>query len=52
MNIVLISAVLPVVVLLFFIYRKDKINPEPLGLLLLTFFAGCFRARSCGSCCS
>ena len=42
MNIVLISAVLPVVVLLFFIYRKDKINPEPLGLLLLTFFAGCF----------
>jgi len=42
MNIVFISAVLPVILLLVFIYRKDKSRPEPLGKLLVTFFAGCF----------
>lgn len=42
MNIAFISAVLPVVVLLWFVYRKDQLNPEPLGKLLLAFFAGCF----------
>ncbi len=42
MNIIFITAVLPVVLLLIFIYRKDKINPEPLGKLLVTFFVGCF----------
>ena len=41
MNIAFVTAVLPVVLLLFFIYRKDKLNPEPLGKLLLTFFVGC-----------
>lgn len=41
MNIAFISAVLPVVLLLWFVYRKDKVNPEPLGKLLLTFFVGC-----------
>lgn len=41
MNVAFISAVLPVVVLLYFIYRKDRLNPEPLGKLLLTFFVGC-----------
>ena len=41
MNIAFISAVLPVLLLLYFIYRKDKLNPEPLGKLLLTFFVGC-----------
>lgn len=41
MNIAFISAVLPVLLLLFFIYRKDSLNPEPLGKLLLTFFVGC-----------
>lgn len=41
MNIALISAVLPVLLLLWFIYRKDKQNPEPVGRLLLTFFVGC-----------
>lgn len=41
MNISLISAVLPVVLLLIFIYRKDKYQHEPLGKLLLTFFVGC-----------
>lgn len=42
MNIVLVSAVLPVVLLLIFIYRKDRYQPEPLGMLLRAFFAGCF----------
>lgn len=41
MNIAFISAVLPVLLLLYFIYRKDRLNPEPLGKLLLTFFVGC-----------
>lgn len=41
MNIAFISAVLPVLLLLWFIYRKDKLNPEPLGKLVLTFFVGC-----------
>ena len=41
MNIAFISAILPVVLLLIFIYRKDKYQREPLGKLLLTFFAGC-----------
>ena len=41
MNIAFISAVLPVALLLLFIYRKDRLNPEPLGKLLLTFFMGC-----------
>lgn len=41
MNIAFISAVLPVLVLLFFIYKKDKYQPEPLGKLILTFFVGC-----------
>ena len=35
------SAVVPVFLLLLFIYRKDKIQPEPKGRLLLTFFVGC-----------
>jgi RsiW-degrading membrane proteinase PrsW (M82 family) len=41
MNIAFISAVLPVLLLLWFVYRKDRVNPEPLGRLLLTFFVGC-----------
>lgn len=41
MNITIISAVLPVVILLFFIYRKDKLQPEPMGKLIWTFFVGC-----------
>jgi len=48
MNIAFISAVLPVVLLLFFIYRKDKLNPEPLGRLLLTFFVGCLSVIPAG----
>ena len=41
MNIAFVSAILPVLLLLFFIYRKDRLNPEPLGKLILTFFVGC-----------
>ena len=41
MSVAFITAVLPVVVLLFFIYKKDKYQPEPLGKLVLTFFVGC-----------
>ncbi|MBR4506842.1 MAG: PrsW family intramembrane metalloprotease [Bacteroidales bacterium] len=41
MSIAFVSAVVPVVLLLFFIYRKDKYQPEPLGKLLLAFFVGC-----------
>ena len=48
MNIAFISAVLPVLLLLFFIYRKDKLNPEPLGKLLLTFFVGCLSVIPAG----
>lgn len=42
MNIAFISAVLPVAVLLWFIYRKDKFNPEPVKKLVWTFVVGCF----------
>ena len=41
MNIILITALLPVAVLLIFIYSKDRYNKEPVGKLLLTFFVGC-----------
>lgn len=41
MSIAFISAVLPVILLLIFVYRKDKYHPEPMGKLLLTFFVGC-----------
>jgi RsiW-degrading membrane proteinase PrsW (M82 family) len=41
MNIAFLSAVLPVLLLLFFIYKKDKYQPEPIGKLILTFFVGC-----------
>ena len=41
MNIAFISAVLPVLVLLYFIYKKDKYQPEPIGKLIWTFIVGC-----------
>lgn len=41
MSITLITAVLPVLILLFFIYKKDKLQPEPIGKLVWTFFVGC-----------
>ena len=39
-TIILLTALLPIVVLLFYIYRKDKKSPEPIGLLVKTFFIG------------
>lgn len=33
-------AILPVVILLIFIYRKDKQEKEPIGMLLKAFFFG------------
>ncbi len=48
MNIAFISAILPVLLLLWFIYRKDKQNPEPLGKLILTFFVGCLSVVPAG----
>ncbi len=41
MNTAFLASILPVLVLLFFVYRKDRFQPEPLGKLLLTFFVGC-----------
>ena len=48
MNIAFISAIVPVVILLIFIYRKDKYQHEPLGKLLLTFFVGCLSVIPAG----
>ena len=48
MNIAFISAILPVLLLLFFIYRKDKYQHEPIGKLLLTFFVGCLSVIPAG----
>lgn len=41
MNFAIVSAVLPVLVLLYFIYKKDKYQPEPIGKLIWTFVVGC-----------
>lgn len=38
--IVLVAAVLPAFILLYFIYRKDKIRPEPPKQILLAFLMG------------
>ena len=41
MSLLLIAlSLLPVILLLVFIYRQDKYEKEPLGLLLLAFLAG------------
>lgn len=48
MNIILITALLPVVILLFFVYRKDQYNKEPIGKLVLTFFVGCISVVPAG----
>lgn len=39
--ILLALAVLPVVVLLIYVYRKDKFSREPFGMLLKAFLFGC-----------
>ena len=38
--IILLTALLPVAILIFYICRKDKENPEPTGQLLKAFFYG------------
>lgn len=38
--IVLLTALLPIAILIFYIYRKDKSAPEPTGQLLKAFFLG------------
>ena len=40
-TIVLLAALLPCVVLLYIIYRHDKIEKEPMGLLIKLFIFGC-----------
>ena len=41
MSIILLAlSVLPVILLLIYIYRQDKYEKEPVGLLLLSFFIG------------
>jgi RsiW-degrading membrane proteinase PrsW (M82 family) len=42
--IILLTAMLPIAVLLFYIYRKDKNSPEPIGQLLKAFFIGVLAA--------
>ena len=37
---ILITALLPIAILAFYIYRKDNKSPEPTGLLLKAFFLG------------
>lgn len=41
MNVILIAALLPCIVLLYYIYKKDKIEKEPTGLLVKLFIFGC-----------
>lgn len=43
------SAVLPAIILCVYVFRKDRVEKEPLGLLLLLFFLGalsCFPAAT------
>lgn len=37
---ILITALLPVVILLLYIYRKDKMQPEPIGQIVRAFLLG------------
>ena len=42
MNTTLLAlAILPVIVLGFYVYRKDRFQKEPVGMLLKAFFMGC-----------
>ena len=41
LNIILAAALLPCAVLLYYIYKKDKIEKEPTGLLIKLFIFGC-----------
>jgi len=37
-----VAAVLPAIVLCVYVFRKDKVEKEPISLLILLFFAGMF----------
>ena len=37
---ILLAALLPIIVLLFYVWRKDKVQPEPTGLLIKAFGLG------------
>ena len=37
---ILLTALLPVAILVYYIYHKDKESPEPTGQLVKTFFYG------------
>ena len=43
---ILLTALLPVAILVFYIYRKDKNLPEPTGQLVKAFFYGVISAPS------
>ena len=40
MTLLFIAALAPAVALMIYIYRKDKVEPEPIGLVLRVFFLG------------
>ena len=42
--IIILTALLPVAILLFYIYHKDKKSPEPSGQLIKAFLFGAFSA--------
>lgn len=44
MNYLLLTALLPVVILLLYIYRKDKKQPEPIGQIVRAFLLGLLSA--------
>ena len=41
LNVILVAALLPCIVMLFYIYKKDRIEKEPTGLLIKLFIFGC-----------
>ena len=40
MTTILVAALLPCIILLYFVYKKDKIEPEPRSILIKLFFLG------------
>ena len=41
LNVILLAALLPCIVLLYYVYKKDKVESEPTGLLIKLFIFGC-----------
>ena len=44
MNYLLLTALLPVLILIIYIYRKDKKQPEPIGQIVRAFMLGLLSA--------